>query len=257
MPDPVRSGLCPCPPPSPPVYSIERLTRLVSSISSTRFSRSRSARRWSCIYSIEVFAIPRYFAGMGERFGFLPRSFKPTGPGSIWFHAVSVGEVLSAVELIRRVRHSPAARRNFRVRRHSRRTGGCRAKAGGAREWRFLRPPRLPVCYSTCPAADSSGRGGRARNRNLAESLPGIEARGSQPDGRQRPDFRSGAAPVQALERIFQACSALAGCDLGPERAGSRAVPDGRRTAGACPRGRKSKVRLHAATSSRGALSGR
>ncbi len=41
---------------------------------------------------------------MDERFGFLPPSFKPTGPGSIWFHAVSVGEVLSAVELIRRVR---------------------------------------------------------------------------------------------------------------------------------------------------------
>jgi len=41
---------------------------------------------------------------MDERFGFLPPSFKPTGPGAIWFHAVSVGEVLSAVELIRRVR---------------------------------------------------------------------------------------------------------------------------------------------------------
>ena len=47
---------------------------------------------------------PRYFAGIDERFGFLPPSFKPTGPGSFWFHAVSVGEVLSAVELIRRVR---------------------------------------------------------------------------------------------------------------------------------------------------------
>jgi 3-deoxy-D-manno-octulosonic-acid transferase len=47
---------------------------------------------------------PRYFTNLDERFGFLPPSFKPTGPGSIWFHAVSVGEVLSAAELIRRVR---------------------------------------------------------------------------------------------------------------------------------------------------------
>jgi tetraacyldisaccharide 4'-kinase len=47
---------------------------------------------------------PRYFAGMVERFGILPPSFKPTGPGSFWFHAVSVGEVLSAVELVQRVR---------------------------------------------------------------------------------------------------------------------------------------------------------
>src|SRR5678815_1699395 len=28
---------------------------------------------------------PRYFTGMDERFGFLPPSFKPTGPGSVWF----------------------------------------------------------------------------------------------------------------------------------------------------------------------------
>ena len=41
---------------------------------------------------------------MEERFGFLPPSLKATGPGSIWFHAVSVGEVLSAVELIRRIK---------------------------------------------------------------------------------------------------------------------------------------------------------
>lgn len=46
----------------------------------------------------------RYFTKLDERFGFLPPSFKPTGPGSFWFHAVSVGEVLSAVELIRRIR---------------------------------------------------------------------------------------------------------------------------------------------------------
>jgi len=39
---------------------------------------------------------------MGERLGRL--SFQTTTPGGIWFHAVSVGEALSAVELIRRVR---------------------------------------------------------------------------------------------------------------------------------------------------------
>ncbi len=34
----------------------------------------------------------------------LPRSFESTGVDSIWFHAVSVGEVLSAVELMRRLK---------------------------------------------------------------------------------------------------------------------------------------------------------
>ncbi len=47
---------------------------------------------------------PRYFAGLKERLGFLPRSFETTGAGSIWFHAVSVGEILSSVELLRRLR---------------------------------------------------------------------------------------------------------------------------------------------------------
>ncbi|HEY1755961.1 MAG TPA: tetraacyldisaccharide 4'-kinase [Bryobacteraceae bacterium] len=45
-----------------------------------------------------------YFAGLGERLGFLPSSLRTTNSGAIWFHAVSVGEVLSAVELIRRLR---------------------------------------------------------------------------------------------------------------------------------------------------------
>ncbi len=34
----------------------------------------------------------------------LPPTFDSTGMGSLWLHAVSVGEVLSAVELIKRVK---------------------------------------------------------------------------------------------------------------------------------------------------------
>jgi tetraacyldisaccharide 4'-kinase len=46
----------------------------------------------------------RYFAHIGERLGLLPLSLQTTGSGAIWFHAVSVGEVLSLVELLRRLR---------------------------------------------------------------------------------------------------------------------------------------------------------
>ncbi len=46
----------------------------------------------------------RYFAGLAERLGFLPVTIQTTGSGAIWFHAVSVGEVFSAVELIRVLR---------------------------------------------------------------------------------------------------------------------------------------------------------
>jgi len=37
-----------------------------------------------------------------ERFGFLPHSFRQTGPGAIWLHAVSVGEVLACLEFAAR-----------------------------------------------------------------------------------------------------------------------------------------------------------
>lgn len=39
-----------------------------------------------------------------ERLGVLPRSYLGTKPGSVWFHAVSVGEVASSIALIRKMR---------------------------------------------------------------------------------------------------------------------------------------------------------
>lgn len=53
----------------------------------------------------------RYLSGLQERFGWLPDTIVATVPGNIWLHAVSVGEVLSAVELIHRLRRRmPEAR---------------------------------------------------------------------------------------------------------------------------------------------------
>lgn len=46
----------------------------------------------------------RYASALGERFGFLPSSYQRTVRDSVWLHAVSAGEVLSAVELVRRIR---------------------------------------------------------------------------------------------------------------------------------------------------------
>ncbi len=47
---------------------------------------------------------PAYWASLPQRFGLLPGSFIQTSPGAIWFHAVSVGEVLGSVEFLRRLR---------------------------------------------------------------------------------------------------------------------------------------------------------
>lgn len=46
----------------------------------------------------------RYFHHLAERFGLLAFSQDETIPGGIWLHAVSVGEVLSAVGLLRQLR---------------------------------------------------------------------------------------------------------------------------------------------------------
>ncbi len=45
-----------------------------------------------------------YFTHVSERLGFLPAAYQTTGARVVWFHAVSVGEVLSSVELIRRLK---------------------------------------------------------------------------------------------------------------------------------------------------------
>lgn len=47
---------------------------------------------------------PAYFKSLKQRCGFLPASFRQTVPGAIWLHAVSVGEAVASVELIRQLR---------------------------------------------------------------------------------------------------------------------------------------------------------
>jgi tetraacyldisaccharide 4'-kinase len=46
----------------------------------------------------------RYWQGLGERFGAAPPSLDATIPGGVWLHAVSVGEVNSSIEPLRRLR---------------------------------------------------------------------------------------------------------------------------------------------------------
>jgi 3-deoxy-D-manno-octulosonic-acid transferase len=46
----------------------------------------------------------RYLESLPERLGRLPSSLEGTGGGAIWLHAVSVGEVLSSLRLIERLR---------------------------------------------------------------------------------------------------------------------------------------------------------
>ena len=47
---------------------------------------------------------PKYFPTLGERCGTIPSSWQQTVSGSIWLHAVSVGEIIAAVPLIEEIR---------------------------------------------------------------------------------------------------------------------------------------------------------
>ena len=46
----------------------------------------------------------RYLRTFTERLGRLPATYKRTAPGSIWLHAVSVGEVIASVRLVNELR---------------------------------------------------------------------------------------------------------------------------------------------------------
>ena len=43
----------------------------------------------------------KYFAGIGQRFGFIPKELTRQPGGSIWVHAVSVGEFLAILPLLK------------------------------------------------------------------------------------------------------------------------------------------------------------
>ena len=60
--------------------------------------------------AIRIFTKRGYHSHFGERLGFLPRLFSRTNPGSIWLHAVSAGEVVSAVPLIEILRSQGTSR---------------------------------------------------------------------------------------------------------------------------------------------------
>jgi hypothetical protein len=73
--------------------------------SSTACSRSslRSARRTSLYQALRY---NKYVGSLGQRLGYLPVSFNLDGDESIWIHAVSVGEVLTARPLVAELRRA-------------------------------------------------------------------------------------------------------------------------------------------------------
>ena len=78
---------------TPRCYSVRPYSLL------TLVRRSSSSRRTSCI---RRFATRSTSAACGQRLGYLPITFNVDGEESIWIHAVSVGEALTARALAER-----------------------------------------------------------------------------------------------------------------------------------------------------------
>ena len=55
----------------------------------------------------------KYWPHLGERLGLLPPSMRETAPGAVWVHAVSVGEVMAALGLLRRLREESKERKIY------------------------------------------------------------------------------------------------------------------------------------------------
>jgi 3-deoxy-D-manno-octulosonic-acid transferase len=69
-----------------------------------RFLQAHAAPAVLFYFLIRCLRDPRYRKTMRERLGFLPFTAQDTRPGGIWLHAVSVGEVMAAVPLVRQLR---------------------------------------------------------------------------------------------------------------------------------------------------------
>jgi 3-deoxy-D-manno-octulosonic-acid transferase len=62
---------------------------------------------------IQMLRLGKYRSGLAERLGFVPARLKDAHPGSIWVHAVSVGEVLAVSQLIAELKRRYPARQIF------------------------------------------------------------------------------------------------------------------------------------------------
>jgi 3-deoxy-D-manno-octulosonic-acid transferase len=62
---------------------------------------------------IQMLRLGKYRSGLGERLGLVPARLNDAQPGSIWVHAVSVGEVLAVSQLISELRRQHPDRQIF------------------------------------------------------------------------------------------------------------------------------------------------
>ena len=94
----------------------------------------------------------KYVTNLRQRLGLLPVSFNVDGEPSIWIHAVSVGEALTARALAGELKASYPGPAALRVHDHRGRAAGGGPGDRGCRR-HLLLPVRLPASSSTARCA--------------------------------------------------------------------------------------------------------
>ncbi|MGC2743420.1 MAG: 3-deoxy-D-manno-octulosonic acid transferase [Candidatus Angelobacter sp.] len=64
-------------------------------------------------WTVQMLRLGKYRSGLGERLGFVPARLNDAQTGSIWVHAVSVGEVLAVSQLISELQRQDPDRQSF------------------------------------------------------------------------------------------------------------------------------------------------
>jgi 3-deoxy-D-manno-octulosonic-acid transferase len=64
-------------------------------------------------WTVQMIRLGKYRSGLGERLGFVPARLNDAKPGSIWVHAVSVGEVLAVSQLVNELQRQHPERQIF------------------------------------------------------------------------------------------------------------------------------------------------
>ncbi|MBV9613298.1 MAG: tetraacyldisaccharide 4'-kinase, partial [Acidobacteriaceae bacterium] len=104
----VFSLLAPPPIASTHTNAILEITKRVPGITRTlllyRFIQLAGLPLTALYFIARLVTQREYWSHFGERLGLLSRSFTRTKPGSIWLHAVSLGEIASALPLIEHLR---------------------------------------------------------------------------------------------------------------------------------------------------------
>ena len=138
-----------------------------------------------------------------QRMGYLPVSFNLDGDESIWIHAVSVGEALTARALIAGAARALSGPAHLPVDDDADRPAGRADAAARDVDAVFFFPFDLPPFVNRTLRLVQAAALHHDGDRDLAEPAARLPAAGREDDARERPDFVAVVSAVPARARVL------------------------------------------------------